>query len=291
MRNMAALVIGNAAYRGGNRLANPTNDATDFGAKLRSYGFEVLIATDCAAREMDKHLKSFRQLLTTHEVGLFFFAGHGVQIEGINYLIALDTDTDSETDAKHSSLSLDKFIDVMAKSQASTKIIILDACRNNPWERKWHRGANARGLASVYAPKGTIIGYATSPGEVASDGVGRNGTYTAALLQHIDANDCPIERCSNASATPSQRRRRASKHLRGIRHCRESSTSTRASGNSSRSMMVGLSQMRCSRSTTPNCPIRSLLGYERTIGISRIPRCLCSTANQFQGWRRTAYLS
>ncbi|MCZ8173068.1 MAG: caspase family protein, partial [Brevundimonas sp.] len=81
----------------------------------------------------------------------------------------------------------------MAKSQASTKIIILDACRNNPWERAWHRGPGTRGLASVYAPKGTIIGFATSPGEVASDGAGRNGTYTEALLQHIDTPDCSIE--------------------------------------------------------------------------------------------------
>lgn len=192
-RTMAALVIGNAAYPDGDDLANPVNDATDLGSKLKGYGFEVIAATDCTAREMEKQLKAFRTLLETHEIGLFFFAGHGMQIEGSNYLLALDTDMDSETDAKHSSLSLDKVVDVMATSQASTKIIVLDACRNNPWERKWHRGPGTRGLASVYAPKGTIIGFATSPGEVAYDGVGRNGTYTAALLQHIDTPDCSIE--------------------------------------------------------------------------------------------------
>lgn len=192
-RTMTALVIGNAAYPDGDDLANPVNDATDLGAKLKSYGFEVIVATDCTVKEMEKQLKVFRTLLKTHEIGLFFFAGHGMQIEGSNYLLALDTDMDSETDAKHSSLSLDKVVDVMAKSQASTKIIVLDACRNNPWERKWHRGPSTRGLASVYAPKGTIIGFATSPGEVAYDGVGRNGTYTAALLQHIDTPDCSIE--------------------------------------------------------------------------------------------------
>jgi hypothetical protein len=190
---MAALVIGNAAYPDGDNLGNPVNDAKDLGAKLKAYGFNVIIATDCTASEMEKQLKAYRELLDTHEVGLFFFAGHGMQIEGSNYLLALDTDMDSEIDAKHSSLSLDKVVDVMAKSQASTKIIILDACRNNPWERKWHRGAATRGLASVYAPKGTIIGFATSPGEVAFDGTGRNGTYTAALLQHIDTPDCAIE--------------------------------------------------------------------------------------------------
>lgn len=192
-RSMAALVIGNAAYLDGDDLANPVNDATDFGAKLKGYGFEVIVAADLTAKDMEKRLKEFRKLLETHEVGLFFFAGHGMQIDGSNYLLALDTDMESETDAKHSSLSLNKVVDVMADSQASTKIIVLDACRNNPWERKWHRGPGARGLASVYAPKGTIIGFATSPGEVAYDGVGRNGTYTSALLQHIDTPDCSIE--------------------------------------------------------------------------------------------------
>jgi hypothetical protein len=190
---MAALVIGNGAYPDGSDLANPVNDASDLGSKLKSYGFEALVALDCSAKEMEKELKAFRKLLETHEVGLFFFAGHGMQIEGCNYLLGLDTDMNSETDAKHSSLSLDKVVDVMAKSQASTKIIILDACRNNPWERAWHRGPGTRGLASVYAPKGTIIGFATSPSEVASDGAGRNGTYTEALLQHIDTPDCSIE--------------------------------------------------------------------------------------------------
>lgn len=190
---MAALVIGNAGYPDGDDLANPVNDATDLGTKLKGYGFEVIVAADVTAKEMEKRLKDFRKLLETYEVGLFFFAGHGMQIEGSNYLLALDTDMESETDAKHSSLSLDKVVDVMANSKAATKIIVLDACRNNPWERKWHRGPGARGLASVYAPKGTIIGFATSPGEVAYDGVGRNGTYTAALLQHIDTPDCSIE--------------------------------------------------------------------------------------------------
>lgn len=192
-RQMTALVIGNAAYPDGQDLANPANDAKDIAAKLTGYGFETLVATDCTAKEMEKQLKAFRKALDSHDVGLFFFAGHGMQIEGVNYLIALDTDMETETDAKHSSLSLDKVVDVMAKSTAATKIIILDACRKDPWERRWHRAPGVRGLASVYAPKGTIIGFATSPGEVAYDGVGRNGTYTAALLQHIDTPDCSIE--------------------------------------------------------------------------------------------------
>jgi hypothetical protein len=192
-RSMAALVIGNSAYPDGDDLANPVNDATDLGAKLKSYGFDVTVALDCTHKEMDRSLKDFRELLKTHEVALFFFAGHGMQIDGVNHLLATDTDMESEDDAKFSSLSLDKVVKAMERSNASTKIIILDACRNNPWERKWDRGPASRGLASVYAPRGTIIGFATSPGETASDGVGRNGTYTAALLEHIEAPDVSIE--------------------------------------------------------------------------------------------------
>jgi caspase domain-containing protein len=192
-RSMAALVIGNSDYPDGNNLKNPVNDASDLAAKLKSYGFDVTLALNRSAKDMDKHLKAFRKLLETNEVALFFFAGHGMQIEGANYLIAIDTDMETQEDAKYSSLSLDKVVDAMAKSSSGTRIIILDACRNNPWERKWHRGPSVRGLASVYAPKGTIIGFATSPGEVAYDGRGRNGTYTAALLEHIEAPDCSIE--------------------------------------------------------------------------------------------------
>lgn len=192
-RNMAALVFGNANYINGGVLKNPANDAADMAAKLKSFGFHTIVVKDATHKEMDKRLKEFKKLLETNEVGLFFFAGHGMQIDGRNYLLAIDTDNADETEAKHSSLSLDKVIEVMEKSATSTRIIILDACRDNPWERAWNRAARSRGLASVYAPKGTIIGFATSPGELASDGKGRNGTYTSALLQHINEPDCTIE--------------------------------------------------------------------------------------------------
>ncbi|TAV87887.1 caspase family protein [Rhizobium leguminosarum] len=190
---MAALVVGNANYINGGALRNPVNDAVDVGEKLKSYGFTAIVVKDATHKDMDKKLKEFKELLKTNDVGLFFFAGHGMQIDGRNYLLATDTDNADETEAKHSSLLLDKVIEVMEKSPAATKIVILDACRDNPWERAWNRTAATRGLASVYAPKGTIIGFATSPGELASDGRGRNGTYTAALLQHIDEPDCTIE--------------------------------------------------------------------------------------------------
>ncbi|WP_201799733.1 caspase family protein [Myxococcus xanthus] len=192
-RKMVALILGNEAYVNGGVLKNPVQDANDVASKMRGFGFHVIVATDASNREMDRKLKEFKALLDSNDVGLFFFAGHGVQIEGSNYLLAVDTELSDETEAKHSSLSLDRVIGFMEKSTVATKIIILDACRNNPWERAWHRAPTARGLAPVYAPKGTIIGFATSPGQTASDGKGRNGTYTSALLQHIDEPDRPIE--------------------------------------------------------------------------------------------------
>jgi hypothetical protein len=192
-KNPAALVIGIANYATIGQLPNPVNDADDVGAKLEALGFTVSKAINCTLREMDQALKGFRASLANSEVALFFFAGHGVQIEGENYLVPVDADFGAEDDAKASSFRLNRIIDALDKSNASTKIIILDACRNNPFELAWHRSVAARGLAPVYAPRGTIIAFATSPGQVALDGKSRNGRYTAALLKHIDAPDCSLE--------------------------------------------------------------------------------------------------
>jgi hypothetical protein len=191
MTRLTALVIGNGDYPTAGKLKNPTNDAQDLSAKLRTGGFDVTTVLNAQVAEMSKALKAFRAAAKDGDVALFFFAGHGVQIEGENFLIAVDTDVSDETDAKFSSLALNKVIETMEKANTSTSIIILDACRNNPWERAW-RGS-LRGLAPVYAPRGTLIAYSTSPGQLADDGKGRNGAYTAALLQHIDAADVTIE--------------------------------------------------------------------------------------------------
>jgi hypothetical protein len=192
-KRFTALVIGNAAYTQVAQLNNPTNDADDVAAKLATYGFAVIKKTDCTHKAMDQALKAFRTALKDSDVALFFFAGHGMQIDGENYLAAVDADAGTEIDAKHSSLPLNQVIETMEKSAAATKIIILDACRDNPFERAWHRSAAAKGLAPVYAPRGTLIAYATSPRQVALDGKGRNGEYTAALLKHIDTPDCSLE--------------------------------------------------------------------------------------------------
>ncbi|MET1257421.1 caspase family protein [Aliikangiella maris] len=191
-RRMTALVIGNADYPG-QKLRNTTNDSEDMSGKLSEFGFSVIHLSNAEKREIDDSVKSFRDNLNSNDIGLFYFAGHGMQIDGENYITAIDTDFDTEMDAKYSSYPLNKVIEIMERSKNKTNIIILDACRNNPYERAWHRAPGQRGLAPVFAPKGTIVAFATSPGEVAGDGAGRNGCYTEALLKHISSPDIPIE--------------------------------------------------------------------------------------------------
>lgn len=191
----AALVIGNANYTGPNttKLRNPVKDASAIAKKLKKYGFGLIQVADGTFADMRAALGKFQTAIEPGGVALVFFAGHGIQIGGENFLFACDTDASGENQAKFSSLSLDQVIDVLDRSKADTKIIILDACRENPFEKAWHRSGATRGLASMFAPRGTIIAFATSPGQIALDGGSGNGVYTGALLQHIDTPDCPIE--------------------------------------------------------------------------------------------------
>lgn len=189
--NKIALIIGNAAYPE-SQLTNPVNDANAISEKLLRLGFDTTPQTDVTIKAMEEALSLFASNLETRDVALFFFAGHGMQIDGKNYLTAIDTNFEKEIDAKYSSLPLDKVIETMEKGSNKTDIIILDACRTNPYERKWRR-TDSQGLAPVYAPKGMIIGYATSPGQVAYDGDGHNGAYTDAFLRHVSTPDITIE--------------------------------------------------------------------------------------------------
>lgn len=194
MPRLNALVIGNATYDHARKLKNPTNDADDIAKVLSDGGFNVVKLTDATFGDMKKALKAFQKAADDGgTVSVFFFAGHGVEVDGVNYLIAKDTDADDKTDVEVGALSLDEVISRMEPIDGSTRtcIIILDACRDNPFERKW-RG-KPRGLAPVYAPRGTLVAFATSPGQFASDGSGRNGRYTEALLKHIEEPDLPVE--------------------------------------------------------------------------------------------------
>jgi Caspase domain len=192
MANRLALVVGVAAYPS-SPLNNPVNDAQDIARVLAGFDFDVIVRTDCDFDDFDQALNEFESRLDQYEAGLFFFAGHGLQIDGTNYLVVTNSDNANKRSAKRTSINLDDVLTIMNESGAAVSIVILDACRTDPWQRSWNRDLEDRGLAPVFAPKGTIIGYATSPGEVALDGIGRNGTYTAALLGRISEKDRPIE--------------------------------------------------------------------------------------------------
>lgn len=191
-RNLAALVIGNSSYVYTETLTNPTNDAEDVSAKLVSLGFSVTTLTNATSQQMEEALQQFDQALQTSSVGLVFFAGHAFQIYGKNYLAAVDTKIADELSVKYTALDLDFILDVMKRAAAPTGFVILDACRNNPFAGR-PRAVASNELAPVYAPKGTLVAFSTSPGQTSSDGAGRNGSYTEALLKHIDTPNLLIE--------------------------------------------------------------------------------------------------
>lgn len=192
-RKLTALLIGISDYPNGGKLKNPVNDANDMAEALEKLGFSTIKITDAVCEDIERGLNSFKDSLNSNDVGLFYFAGHGMQIKGENYLNAVDTIFFDEISAKHSSFPINQVIDAMDSCSNATNIIILDACRNNPFTRSWSRSADQGGLASVYTPRGTLIAFATSPGEIAKDGVGRNGSYTEAILKHINTQDVPVE--------------------------------------------------------------------------------------------------
>ena len=188
-----ALVIGNSGYEIG-ALPNPRNDAALMAKTLREAGFEVTELIDAGQLDMKRAMRDFGQALRRDGVdaGLFFYAGHGVQVRGVNYLIPVDTAIRNEDDVAIEAVSIDDFLQQVNSSKSKINIVILDACRDNPFERT-SRSAG-RGLASVQAPAGTFIAYSTAPGTTAADGDGENSLYTAALAQSIaTAGDQPIE--------------------------------------------------------------------------------------------------
>ena len=191
-----ALIIGNSAYLNGGALRNPVNDATDIAATLRNMGFEVLLHTDLALRQMDKALEEFGKKLKNYQVGLFYYAGHGVQVGGENYLVPIDAKLATEGETRYECVPSGILLAKMEEA-ATTNIIILDACRNNPFARSWSRSTGGTGLAAINAPKGTFIGFATSPGNTAADGSGRNGVFTNAFLQNIKTPGITIDQLFN----------------------------------------------------------------------------------------------
>jgi hypothetical protein len=189
-----ALVIGNGAYQNASRLANPVNDAADVAAALRELGFELVggrAHVNQNADQMKRLIVDFGEMLSRGGVGLFYYAGHGVQSQGHNYLIPVEANLLKEKTLEFDAVDVNRVLAQMDAAGNGFNIVILDACRNSPFSRSWRDAS--QGLAQVNASEGTLIAYATSPGRVASDGVGRNGTYTAELLRQMRKPSVTVE--------------------------------------------------------------------------------------------------
>ncbi len=176
-----ALVLGNGAYAVA-PLANPANDARDMAAALTRFGFDVTLHVNVGQRDMENAIRQFAKKLNTASVGLFYYAGHGVQMDGHNYLVPVDAKIEGEVDVKYVSVNVGRVLDSMAYGDCDLNIVVLDACRDNPYSGSFR--SITRGLARVDAAKGSFVAYSTAPGQVALDGAGRNSPYTAALLHY-----------------------------------------------------------------------------------------------------------
>jgi tetratricopeptide (TPR) repeat protein len=186
-----ALVIGNGNYGAEGILKNPPNDATDVAQALRGLGFEVRLLQDSDKRQMAEAIEQFNRELYQGGVGLFYYAGHGVQDDGgENYLIPIGAQINRQSDVAFEAIPLGKILGAMEEAGNPVNIVLLDACRNNPYSRTWRSAT--RGLAPIQSAKGTLISFATAPGKVAADGDGQNSPYTASLLQYIQTPDLPI---------------------------------------------------------------------------------------------------
>jgi uncharacterized caspase-like protein len=190
-----ALVIGNSAYENVPRLTNPSNDASDVAAKLKALGFEVVEGIDLGKRDMEKRIRAFAEALNGADVGLFYYAGHGLQVDQRNFLAPVDAQLKSESDLDFEAVQLDLVLKNMVRN-AATSIVFLDACRDNPLAANLAQVGRSldvgRGLARVEAAASMMIVYATEPGKVALDGTGRNSPFTGALLRHIDTEGASI---------------------------------------------------------------------------------------------------
>jgi Caspase domain len=186
-----ALVVGNGAYGSMGTLANPRNDANAIAAKLRGFGVEVALVLDAGRSALVQALADYQSRGAGYDVDILFYAGHGLQIGGINYIVPVDLPASGATvgSIKLNALSLNDMLEYLS---APTRLVFLDACRDNPLSRSLiasRSSAAGIGLAPVNTISGTLVAYATKDGSTAEDGAGRNSPYTTALLQHLDADE------------------------------------------------------------------------------------------------------
>ena len=198
-----ALVIGNGAYRKG-ALKNPVADAQAVAGSLRALGFEVSLRTDASLAEMLEAMRQFAVQAADAAVRLLFFAGHGLQHRGRNYLLPVDADIKVEDDVASRSADVGELIDRLGRVQHGLNIVILDACRNNPFSgaeiltadgrRIRFRGVSPPGLAAIDAPAGTMVAFSTAPGGVALDNPQEaHSLYTKHFIAHVQTPGLPVE--------------------------------------------------------------------------------------------------
>ena len=185
-----ALVIGNSAY-GFGPLKNPANDAKAIGEELKRTGFQVVTGLDLPRKEMLEAIRAYGEWLTKEKaVGVFYFAGHGVQLAWRNYLLPTDAEVARLEDIQAKCVDVNAVIEGISKAANPMNVIILDACRENPFGGV---KLEQKGLSQLDAPPGTLLAYATAPGNLASDGDGANGLYTEQLLREIKVPEAKIE--------------------------------------------------------------------------------------------------
>jgi Caspase domain/VHL beta domain len=194
-----ALVIGNSAYKFANPLPNPANDSTDFAQALRDIGFTVIEGHDLDWRSMIAKTREFSAQLDKAELALVFYAGHGVQVDGRNYLVPVDAKLEHAGDLDLDAVDLQTMLRPM-EAERRVNLVFLDACRDNPFTRSLARSlgstrstAVAQGLAQVNSAAGTMIAFSTQPDNVAQDGQGRNSPFTAALLKYVKTPNLEVE--------------------------------------------------------------------------------------------------
>ncbi len=185
-----ALVIGNAAYESGT-LRNPINDARAMAKALADLSFEVTLKENLDQKQMKREIQAFGEKLQKGGVGLFYYAGHGVQVNGRNYLMPVGAAIEHENQVEYEAVDMGAVLSEMDYAHARMNIVIIDACRDNPFARSFR--SISQGLASIDAPTGTLIAYATAPGSVANDGPGENGVYTGELIKAMVQPGLKIE--------------------------------------------------------------------------------------------------
>ena len=203
-----ALVVGNAAYTHAEPLRNPVNDAAAVADALEDLGFDVTRVLDAPQDDMTLKIVEFGRQIRAGDVALFYYAGHGLQVEGENYLVPVDAEIENEAQVRELAVAAGFVLDAMKNADAGLRIMILDACRNNPYMGRGWRGGGG-GTRGLSADGPTLIAYATAPNDVAADGDGDHSPYTEELVRHI-RQPLPVgtmfERVQNAVYERTERR-------------------------------------------------------------------------------------